>query len=196
LKYNVGHGPKYDLLASWVGSGKNVLDVGCGSGAFARRLISLGNKVTGVEVSEENYLQAKKDILVYTGDFVETKIEEIFDIVLFGDVLEHMHNPEQALLKARELAPRIILCVPNFNFWGVKILRLFGVKKMKTGILDASHVYYFNKRIIEKMILTTGLQVTNLAMPAPKKLPSIYNYIIPIEPELLSYLFIYDCKSI
>jgi len=196
LKYNIGNGPKYDLIANWVGSDKRILDVGCGSGAFARRLISNGNMVTGVEISEENYLHAKKDIKVYTGDFVETDINETFDIVLFGDVLEHMHNPEQALQKARRLAPRIILCVPNFNFWGVKLLRLFGIKKMKSGILDASHVYYFNKRIIEDMISKAGLEVTATAMPAPKKLPSFYNYLIPVEPKLLSYLFIYDCKNI
>lgn len=196
MKYNVGRGPKYDLLAGWIGSGKRVLDVGCGTGAFARRLKSAGNQVTGVEISEENYVLAEKDIKVYTGDFASADIRETFDIVLFGDVLEHMHNPQEALKKAALLAPRVMLCVPNFNFWGVKLLRLLGVRKMKSGILDASHVYYFNKRIAEDMIRACGLTVTNLAMPAPKKLPSFYNYIIPCNPELFSYLFIFDCKAV
>ncbi len=192
--YNIGWGPKYDLIASWLGNNKKILDVGCGTGAFAERLSENGNYVVGVESSEENYKVASSKLKVYSGDFVNIEIKEQYDIVLFADVLEHMYNPDQALNKARGLANEIILCVPNFDFCGVKMLKLIGIKKMESGILDKNHIYHFNKKKIEFMIKNTGLNIVDFASPAPKKFPNFYNYLIRIDYDVFGYQFIYRCR--
>lgn len=187
-------GPKYSVINKWIGNGKKVLDVGCGSGKFSQYLALNGNQVTGIEISEKNYEIAKNNISVYLGDFLKIDISEKFDIVLFGDVLEHMKKPDEAIRKAARICDEIIICVPNFNFWGVKILKTFGIKKMNSGILDKNHIFFFNKVIIENMILNNGLKITDYSSPAPKKIPSIYNYFIPLNPNVFGYQFIYKCR--
>lgn len=192
--YNKSKGPKYDLIAKWIGSNKRILDVGCGGAEFSKRLSKNGNQVIGIESSEENYKMAKEKIKVYHGDFSKIEIRGSFDIVIFGDVLEHMFNPEVAIRKAKLLADEMIICVPNFDFCGVILLRLFGIKKMKSGILDKDHVYFFNKSIIEKMIRNNGFEIIDFASPAPKKFPRIYNRVIRLNPAVFGYQFIYRCR--
>ena len=194
--YDRSRGPKYDLIAKWIGSNKRILDVGCGSGEFSRRLYTNGNHVTGIEPSEENYKIAAGKIKVYYGDFSRIEIKDGFDIVLFGDVLEHMLDPERAIGKAKELAREMILCVPNFDFWGVKVLKFFGINKMKSGILDENHVYSFNRRKIEEMIVDNGFKILDFASPAPRRFPGFYNHIIQLNPAFFGYQFIYRCKVV
>jgi len=192
----ISEGPKYDLIAKWIGSKKKILDIGCGVGEFSLRLVSNDNEVVGVEASEENFRIASKRLKVYFGDFLEIQFQEEFDIILFADVLEHMYYPEQAMKKAWKLCDETILCVPNFESWFVKLLHLLGIKETKKGILHKSHVYYFTKGSIEKMIKDCGFEIINYSSPAPKKIPKLYNHLICINPKLLGFQFIYRCGKI
>jgi 2-polyprenyl-3-methyl-5-hydroxy-6-metoxy-1,4-benzoquinol methylase len=194
--YGVANGPKYELIAKWIGKNKRVLDVGCGTGGFLERLTANGNHVIGVELSQENYGAVSRKERVYFGDFLKIQIKESFDIVLFGDVLEHMYHPDEAIEKAKRLAEEMIVCVPNSDFWGARLLRFFGVRKMRSGILDRTHVYIFNRRIIEKMIRDNGLEIVEFSSPAPKKLPGFYNHIIKVKPDIFGYQFIYRCRVV
>lgn len=193
--YNVSKGPKYDLIAAWIGSNKKILDVGCGTGHFSERLLLNGNEVTGVVSSEKAYRIANEKIPVLFGDFLEIPIRDRFDTILFADVLEHMYKPELAIRKAKQLADEMIVCVPNFVFWIAKILRFCDIRKMNSGILDKNHVYFFSKEIIEKMIIDHSFEIIEHASPAPKKIPRFYNNIIKIRPHFLAYQFIYRCRS-
>ena len=193
--YNIAKGPKYDLIAEWIGKNKKVLDVGCGAGEFSKRLSIDGNEIIGVESSKNNYRIASKKIKVYFGEFSKIEINDKFDIVLFADVLEHMTNPEIALKKASTICNEVILSVPNFDFLGAQLLRSIGLRKMRSGILDENHIYFFNKEIIEKMINACNFEILNYCSPAPKKLPGFYNQIIKINPEIFGYQFIYKCKT-
>ncbi len=187
-------GPKYRLISEWIGNSKKILDVGCGIGEFSRKLIDNNNEVVGVELSKMNYKISSSKLKVYFGDFLGIQFMEKFDIILFADVLEHMYHPQQALEKARKLGNEIILCVPNFESWYVKLLYLLGIKETKKGILHKSHVYYFTKNKIEQMISDSGFKVIDYASPAPRKFPHIYNKVIWLYPELLGLQFIYRCK--
>jgi len=192
--YDVSKGPKYDLIAAWIGSNKKILDVGCGAGNFSERLSLCGNEIVGIESSEEAFRIAREKVPVLFGDFLEIPIEGCFDIVLFADVLEHMYRPELAIKKAKLLAEEMIVCVPNFEFWLAKILIFCGVRKMNSGILDKNHVYFFSKKIIEEMIVANGFEIVEYASPAPKRIPRFYNNIIKIAPYYFGYQFIYRCR--
>jgi predicted TPR repeat methyltransferase len=193
--YDVSRGPKYDLIAGWIGSNKKILDVGCGTGSFSARLASKGNHVVGVESSEEAVRVASKRVEVLFGDFLQIEIEENFDIVLFADVLEHMYRPELAIRKGKKIANEMIVCVPNFEFWLVKILRTCGIRKMNSGILDKNHVYFFSKKIVEDMIRANGFEIVEYESPAPKRIPRLYNHVIKTAPQFFGYQFIYRCRS-
>ncbi len=193
--YNASSGPKYNLISQWIGKNKRILDVGCGTGKFSKKLSCNNNHVTGVEFSEENYLIAKDKINVYYGDFTKIDINEKFDIVLLADVLEHMYYPDNALKKAIELADEVILCIPNFDFWVIKVLEFLKIKKIKLGFFDENHVFYFNKKIIEKLINDNGLKIIDFSSPSPGRFPGFYTHISNIKPEVTGIQFIYRCKK-
>src|SRR3972149_6513196 len=91
----------HEKLLKLVGRGVRVLDVGCSSGYLSRRLVRQGCSVVGIETDEEAADAARAvcdDVLV--GD-VETMnlplLEESFDVVLLGDLLEHLRDPQSLL---------------------------------------------------------------------------------------------------
>jgi 2-polyprenyl-3-methyl-5-hydroxy-6-metoxy-1,4-benzoquinol methylase len=191
--YGASIGPKYEQILSWIGSGKRVLDVGCGAGAFTAR-IAEHNEVTGVESTEENWRLASEHASVLRGDFPDVDVEGTFDVVLFGDVLEHMQDPERALDRARDLAGEIIVCVPNFDCVVAKAQRAVGIKQTETGILDKTHVYYFNRRIATQMLDDHGLEVIEFASPKPRRAPRWYQTLVDIRPELFGIQLMYRCR--
>lgn len=91
------------IVAALVGEGKRVLDVGCSTGYLARILRGTGNVVSGVEIDPEAAEQARPalDRLVVgdveSMDFSEHFEAASFDVVVFGDVLEHVREPARVL---------------------------------------------------------------------------------------------------
>jgi SAM-dependent methyltransferase len=196
--YAASVGPKYEKILGWIGSGRRVLDVGCGAGAFTKR-IAESNDVVGVESTEENWRLASEHTTVLRGDFPDVDLSEAeakgrFDVVLFGDVLEHMHDPERALDRARELGDEVIVCVPNFDCVVAKAQRAVGIKQTETGILDKTHVYYFNRRIADEMLREHGLEVLEFASPKPRRAPRWYQWLVNIRPEFFGIQLMYRCR--
>ncbi|MDA0799401.1 MAG: class I SAM-dependent methyltransferase [Chloroflexi bacterium] len=191
--YAASVGPKYEQILSWIGSHKRVLDVGCGAGAFTAR-IAESNEVVGVESTEENWRLASEHATVLRGDFPDVDVQGPFDVVLFGDVLEHMYDPERALDRARELGDEVIVCVPNFDCVVAKGQRAVGIKQTETGILDKTHVYYFNRRIVEKMLREHGLEIIEFASPKPRRAPRWYQLLVNIRPEFFGIQLMYRCR--
>jgi len=191
--YAASVGPKYERILSWIGTGKRVLDVGSGAGAFTAR-IAEHNDVTGVESTEANYQLASQSAKVIQGNFPDVDVQGPFDVVLFADVLEHMHEPERALDRAGELGTEIIVCVPNFDCVIAKAQRAVGIKQTETGILDKTHVYYFNRRIAEQMLADHGLEVLEFASPKPRRAPRWYQTLVNIRADFFGIQLMYHCR--
>jgi SAM-dependent methyltransferase len=83
------------------------------------------------------------------------------DCVIFGDVLEHLYDPEAVLRRARELlAPDgvVLVCVPNICHWSVvKALLRADPMYQPSGLLDATHIRFFSHATFIKMLLDVGL---------------------------------------
>src|ERR1022692_3826120 len=92
-------GTSHAYLVELVGSNKRVLDVGCDTGYLGEALGALGNKVWGFELSEETAAVARERMIDCTvGDLERTSLVEVFEphsfeVVIFGDVLEHLRDP-------------------------------------------------------------------------------------------------------
>lgn len=170
-----------------------MLDVGCGAGAFTAR-IAEANSVVGVESTEENWQLASEHATVLRGEFPDVEVQGSFDVVLFGDVLEHMHDPERALARALELGDEVIVCVPNFDCVVAKAQRAVGIKQTETGILDKTHVYYFNRRIAEEMLKAHGLDIIEFASPKPRRAPRWYQTLVNLRPEFFGIQLMYHCR--
>jgi len=69
-----------DVIKKHKGEGKfqNVLDLGCGKGAFTKRLEELGRKITGIEISQQAVEEAKK--LYPQINFINADITKLRDL--------------------------------------------------------------------------------------------------------------------
>ena len=78
-----------------------ILDLGCGSGYWTKRINDKIAKTIGVDVSDEFLKKAKKDypeLEFYKMDFHKLEFEdESFDCVYADNVLEHSPHPQKAL---------------------------------------------------------------------------------------------------
>lgn len=91
-------------------AGKDVLDVGCGSGLLARELAGQGARVTGLEISEEQLGDARA--LGEGPTYVVGSAQALplpngsQDVVLFMNSLHHV--PEAAMVSALDQARRVV----------------------------------------------------------------------------------------
>lgn len=152
-----------------VGFNKSVLEVGCSTGYFTRALVDRGCSVVGVEIDPEAAAVAggRADEVV-VGDLERADVWERmdgrrFDVVLFGDVLEHLHDPLATLRRAvRLVAPSgtVVISIPNIAHGDVRMALLKGAFPYRdTGLLDRTHLRFFTKESIRELCVQAGLVV-------------------------------------
>lgn len=107
------------IFREWVGTGKRVLDVGCRYGALTRAYVE-GNEVVGVDVDSAALAEAAGSLGIET--LVADAEEPLpfgdasFDVVVAGEVLEHLRFVEHALDEVhRVLRPggALVGSIPN-----------------------------------------------------------------------------------
>ena len=100
------------------GPGRRVLDLGCRYGALTRAYVA-GNEVVGVDVDREALAEAAKLGIETRWADVEQPLDfpdASFDVVVAGELLEHLRDPDAVVAEARRvLRPggRLVGSVPN-----------------------------------------------------------------------------------
>ena len=160
------------VILDLVGRDKRVLDVGCAGGYIARALIRQGCVVSGVEQDSESAAGAKDDLerLVIgdleTLDLVNEFGEGSFDAVVFGDVLEHLRDPHDALLQARRLlTPRgaVVVSIPNIAHGDIRLALLAGRwTYTDRGLLDDTHLRFFDRDGVERLMRNAGFTIAEM----------------------------------
>lgn len=147
-----------------------VLDIGCSTGYFGGLLIEDKQAIVdGVEINQEDAKQAKKILRqVYTFD-LETQswpaslMKNEYDIILFGDVLEHLKDPKEVLLHVKKILKNngaLIISVPNIAHASIRMELLLGsFEYEKLGILDETHLKYFTLDSIVRLLDSAGYAV-------------------------------------
>ena len=142
-----------------------ILDLGCSSGLLAERLRGLGHHVVGVDVNEIEGVRARTDHFVRAdlNEGIPSEVGSGFDIVLLADVLEHVLSPGTLISQARDvLSPSglALICVPNMAHWYPRFRATVGMFDYdQRGILDATHVRFFTRRSLVKLIERRGLAI-------------------------------------
>ena len=145
-----------------------ILDLGCSSGLLAERLRAMGHHVTGVDVNEIGGVGERTDEF-FKADLNEGIPPEVgtgFDVVLAADVLEHLVNPGALMRQVRNvLAPdgTALFCVPNIAHWYPRFRSTFGMFDYdQRGILDSTHLRFFTRRSIRKLIERQGFAIRRI----------------------------------
>ena len=86
-----------------------------------------------------------------------------FDVVVAGDVLEHVIDPSNLLAQIGErLSPggEVLVSVPNFGHWYPRFRAASGTFDYDTrGPLDEGHVRFFTRRSFERLVARSGLRI-------------------------------------
>jgi len=146
---------------------QRIVEVGCARGRLGFELKQQDPKraVLGIEWDAEAVKVARTRLdEVYVCDlqreFPDIEPESI-DCVIFGDVLEHLFDPETVLREARKLlAPSgsVLVSVPNIcHFSIIKALLRADPMYHPDGLLDATHIRFFSHATFIKMLLDVGL---------------------------------------
>jgi 2-polyprenyl-3-methyl-5-hydroxy-6-metoxy-1,4-benzoquinol methylase len=157
------------------GRGLRLLDVGCARGHLSAALAGQGWQVTGIEYDAADAAVAQEkgiDVIVGTAEDAMGTMNEKFDVIVFADVLEHFVHPEDVLSQARTLlAPggRVVISIPNVAHLSVRLQLLMGsFNYTDRGILDRTHLHFYTKKTLKKMIMGAGLDPIYIgATPAP-----------------------------
>lgn len=173
-------GPRYDadvdlsnrnnshtLMIELVGGSKRVLDVGCATGYLARALAARGCAVSGLESDAEAAEEARPYLEhlvvgdVESVDLLEAFGDERFDVVVFGDVLEHLRDPLAALRNVRALLTdrgSIVASIPNIAHGSVRLALMAGrFDYQPLGLLDSTHIRFFTRTSIEALFREAGM---------------------------------------
>ena len=161
-----------------------VLDLGFGAGHLARKIRPRCRYLAGIEldpVAAEEGAQYFDDPLV--DDLVKglaSPFREPFDVVVAGDVLEHLPRPEEALRAFRPLlSPSgLFLCsLPNVANVTTRLALLCGrFDYADRGILDRTHLRFYTRRTGRQLLEGEGFRVrasTPTAMPVELALPAL-----------------------
>ena len=130
-----------------------ILEVGCSTGYFGKALIDHGHTVLGVEPNHkaaEIARQVLKDVFVgYVQDYFNENPDAFFDIIIFGDVLEHIANPSDILIRCKQfIKPNgaLIASVPNVAHFAIRAMLLDGRWDYgELGILDKTHLRFLTR---------------------------------------------------
>lgn len=157
------------LLLAMVGRNKSVLELGCATGYFTKAMVERGCDVVGIERDAEAAAIAEKwaeRVVVADIDLGEVWSElddESFDVVICGDVLEHLREPLSALRSAvRKLKPSgiVVTSLPNVAHGDVRLALLGGsFPYQDLGLLDRTHIRFFTLDTLRELLRDAGLVV-------------------------------------
>lgn len=148
-----------------------VLDIGCSSGHFGKELITRKHCVVdGVELDEQDVLQAKKFLRNVYSLNIETSdlgvITQKYDVIYMGDVVEHLFHAVNTLKRCRSLLKSngvFIFSIPNMAHLSIRLLLLKGdFEYTETGLLDKTHVHFFNMKEIYRVFEEAGYSIDHL----------------------------------
>jgi 2-polyprenyl-3-methyl-5-hydroxy-6-metoxy-1,4-benzoquinol methylase len=190
-------------LIDAVGRDSRVLEVGCSSGYLSRPLTERGNTVVGIELDADAAREAEaycERVLVGDVESMELPFEEgSFDIVLLGDVVEHLRDPVAALARLRPLlrvGGRLVLSTPNIANWAIRLSLLGGRwRYADRGILDRTHTHLFTRATLREAIEAAGYTVDRIDFTAPvpgdsDALDGAARLVAGLRPPLFAYQWV------
>jgi 2-polyprenyl-3-methyl-5-hydroxy-6-metoxy-1,4-benzoquinol methylase len=169
-------GTSYWHQLQLIGADKDVLDIGCATGYFGVFLQRQGCRVSGLEGSPRAAAEAREvldkvvEIDLDSSELSKLLIDEFgaasFDVVNFGDILEHLRFPAEVLSGVKPLLREggyVTISLPNIAHGDVRLALLDGNFTYRdNGILDDSHLRFFTRDNVEKLLNDAGIVLGDL----------------------------------
>ena len=169
---------RLDLLERIPADVRTILEFGCAEGLLGSAVKKRQKaRVVGIELDRDAAAMARKRLDdVYCGDVrsIINIMNERFDFIVGGDILEHLDDPWSFLVDLRRVAApggRLLLSIPNAANWSIVSDLLRGrFDYTYIGITCAGHLRFFTKQTITDALAIAGWQVASI-----EPQPSIVN---------------------
>jgi 2-polyprenyl-3-methyl-5-hydroxy-6-metoxy-1,4-benzoquinol methylase len=180
---------------------QNVLDIGAANFPYHiercknntlihQKIKKVAKSLVGIDINKEAIQELKKYNIkdIYYGDIVENKydfkIKDDFDIIIFGDVIEHLDNPGLALNNLKQfMSKKTILIITAPNTWSI-----FNIKNMfsKNENVHPDHTFWTSKKTMDNLIKRQGYIINSFEYV----LDGSEQDKVPIKGKLFRYLFL------
>jgi len=153
--------------------GNDLLEIGIGGCECSLVAQEMGFNVLGIDILESNVLQAQSyGIDAEVADFMNVDFGKKWDVIILGDVLEHVSNPVLAIEKVRQLLNDngvIWISTPTFDGATARMLGHNDPMRRETG-----HLSYFSRQSLFSLLNRFGL------VPIDYRISSHYNGSVEI----------------
>lgn len=197
--------------------GTRMLDIGTASGILGQSLAGSGFNLTGLEPNNSWARMAQPYYQKFWVGTIEEAKPEIIqgqDVVILADILEHLPNPECVLKRLLNLQPEgcvFIISAPNIANIVIRLNLLFGrFDYQDRGILDQTHLRFFTRRTLLKLLELSGLEILDcIVTPVPLSLVNTFfetsafgrlfyaglNKFTKLFPTLFGYQFVIKARK-
>jgi 2-polyprenyl-3-methyl-5-hydroxy-6-metoxy-1,4-benzoquinol methylase len=211
----VEHNSTLTAELEMIGAGKKVLEIGPGSGHMTEALARQNCAVTCVEVNQDLTSIARSSCQkLIVADIEQLRPDvafpgERFDVILFGDVLEHLKDPASLLRNlCGYLTPSgyIVVSLPNVAHASVRLALFNGeFNYTEEGLLDRTHLKFFTLDNIIALMAQAGFRIaelrrtrvgvfnTEVKLAIENIAPSLLRKLMR-DPEATTYQFIFSAR--
>lgn len=160
---SVGAAAELEVMRIQASETGRLLDVGCGGGAFLRRMRKAGWAVAGTEPDAKAAvrLAAQEGFPVYSSleDLILER-EQHFDVIVLSHVIEHLPDPIHTLTQLRSLLSadgRLLLTTPNALSLGSRIFGAFW-----RGLEPPRHFNVFSPNSLRQALERAGFHTARM----------------------------------
>jgi 2-polyprenyl-3-methyl-5-hydroxy-6-metoxy-1,4-benzoquinol methylase len=154
---------------------KRVLDLGSGNGALCAQISSAGYKVVGVEYDKEGVDVARtthSEISFYNFGVQDNPAtllnsEQVFDVVVSTEVIEHLFSPHLLPIYARGVLKQggyLIVTTPYHGYLKNLALAIFGKwDHHHTVLWHGGHVKFWSRATLTQLLSENGFEVVDFS---------------------------------
>lgn len=139
---------------------KHLLEIGCAYGFFLDVVSDRFDTVLGIDITQEvvSYAQEQLKLNVINNDFLKYDFgNQKFDVICMWDTVEHLQNPRlylEKISKHTESGALIAITTGDIESLNARI------RKDKWRLIHPpTHIHYFSKRTLSKMLNNCGFDI-------------------------------------
>jgi 2-polyprenyl-3-methyl-5-hydroxy-6-metoxy-1,4-benzoquinol methylase len=160
------NGLNQKLFSTLPARARSVLELGCANGRLGAqyKISHPDTRWTGIEISADAAREAAHHLdEVHVIDVESEDLSRLpggYDLVVLGDLLEHMKHPERLLERLFDMTAEnanMVICLPNMGHVSVLHRLLAGdISYDDAGLLDRTHLRFYSAASAFKTILDAG----------------------------------------
>lgn len=161
--------PRFPIILPWIGTNRDVLDLGCLDGMIAELFLKQGNRVSGIEASSPAVEKARgRGIHAVCSDLnAPFPFDNAsFDVVFAGEVIEHVGDVDHfttEILRVLRPGGSLIVTTPNLASFGRRMMLLCNrnpyIENSPSDPTAVGHVRYFIRSTLAAYLKRHGFEI-------------------------------------